>query len=246
MERHERIALPKQDLHVWYFFTPGISQRDLFARYGSELSTEELSRFRSFRFSCDSLKFLASRVLLRNSLSAYCDTDPSAWEICSARHGKPHLRPTPGMCRLKFNQSRTNDLSALVVSASCEVGIDVEDIRLIKDPMPVAAEAFTGVEVEELLHLDTGPRRLAFLENWTLKEAYLKARGVGLSGSLREVSWGRHESKRVLRFNDVGSDETNWRAFLEHPSSNHVCSVVAESSREQEIKVRFRKFHPDI
>lgn len=240
------IALQDGDLHVWYFFTSNILERDLFARYGAELSNQELNRYYSFKFARDSCKYLTSRILLRNALSSYCRTLPSDWEFCHARYGKPYLRPAPSQYRLKFNLSRTNDLSAIVISAGREVGIDVEDIRSIDDPMPVATEAFSSVEIEELLRLEPGLRRQVFLEDWTLKEAYLKARGIGLSGSLEEVSWDRSDGKRTLQFNGNKSDCVNWRALLEFPSVEHVCCVAAEFTHDRDLRFKSRNFYPDL
>ena len=62
-----------------------------------------------------------------------------------------------------------------------EVGIDVERFDRRCDMEAIARRYFSALEIQELMSLGMGDRPARFLEYWTLKEAYVKARGLGLS-----------------------------------------------------------------
>ncbi len=119
--------------------------------------------------------------MVRTVLSSYePGVPPTAWQFGTNEFGRPFvaapLVPTPP----RFNLTHAGGLIACVVSRTLEVGIDVEPIGR-RTPLAVAESRFAATEHDALVRLPLADRPRRFLEYWTLKEAYIKARGAGLS-----------------------------------------------------------------
>ena len=89
---------------------------------------------------------------------------------------------------LRFNLSHTDGLIACAVTIGREVGVDVEHIqrRLTHD---VAGRFFAPREVDDLKALPEDEQQRVFFDYWTLKEAYIKARGFGLALPLGDFAF---------------------------------------------------------
>jgi len=88
---------------------------------------------------------------------------------------------------------------ACVITRNADAGIDVEDTARIDDPMTLARHAFAAEEVADLEALTGNAQRLRFFELWTMKEACLKAMGVGLSAGLDQVPDHRQWQFQISR-----------------------------------------------
>jgi 4'-phosphopantetheinyl transferase len=122
---------------------------------------------------------------LRSICAGYLRTSPRSIEFAEGRYGKPKLA-ADSVIGLEFNLSHSGEL-ALIAAASCrEVGVDLECVRDF-DFEQVAERFFTAGEVAALRALPKPQQRLAFYKCWTSKEAFLKAKGTGMSGELDEV-----------------------------------------------------------
>jgi 4'-phosphopantetheinyl transferase len=113
-------------------------------------------------------------------LSTYADVDPADWKFRAARHGKPNISAPKKFGSLRFNLTHTRGLVICLVSRSREVGVDAEEISRKVDVDQVARHFFSKREQAALAVLPAPRRKRRFFEFWTLKEAYLKARGRGL------------------------------------------------------------------
>jgi len=118
------------------------------------LSQDERSRAARFRFDRDRRRFIVARATLRELLGRHVDTAASELRFVYNAFGKPALSPEFGG-RLKFNLSHSADLALIALATDREVGVDIEYLR------------------------PDEPR--TFFEEWTKQEAYVKARGEGLS-----------------------------------------------------------------
>jgi 4'-phosphopantetheinyl transferase len=148
-------------------------------RYLPWLTEEEKERVGRYRFDRHRREHFATRVLARAALSRYTGVPPEGWVFGAGSYGKPHVvRPAT---TLAFNLANTEGLVVCAVAAGGEVGVDVEPIVGRGDPMELAETAFSADEVAGLRATPPAERRARFVALWTLKEAYLKARGVGLS-----------------------------------------------------------------
>ena len=100
-------------------------------------------------------------------------------EILKTDMGKPYLKDVSGFC---FNISHTDGMTVLALSDS-EVGVDAEKVK--KADLRIAKRRFLKNECDYVLKADSDKR---FFEIWTKKEAFLKCKGVGLSGGLKSVN----------------------------------------------------------
>ena len=145
------------------------------------LCPEEHARAARFRSPGDRRRFVAAHGSLRAILAHYLRVGPAQVSFAYAPEGKPILA---GAAPLHFNLSHSDSLALLAVSPRREVGIDVERLRADFAPEPLAKRFFSPSECEALSRVPPDERHPAFLRLWTLKEAYLKALGTGLTSPL--------------------------------------------------------------
>ena len=103
------------------------------------------------------------------------------------RVGKPTIAHPKDIAPLSFNLSHTERLIVCLVALDREVGVDAEDTERAGETVEVADRFFSPTEVAALRALPAQSRRRRFFQYWTLKEAYIKARGMGLSLPLKPV-----------------------------------------------------------
>lgn len=174
----------------------------------------------AFAFQRDRDLYAFSHGFLRLTLARYLDADARALRFCRDVGGRPELS-TAGPAPIRFNLSHTEGLVACVVTASAPCGVDVEGFARI-DYRRLAASVLNGAERNALMALGDAQRRDRLLEIWTLKEAYLKARGLGLSQPLRELAFSDFGAAPRCdvgpTLNDCGAA---WRFWSGAPTSRH-------------------------
>jgi 4'-phosphopantetheinyl transferase len=112
-------------------------------------------------------------------LAGYTGAGPDALSLVRGAHGKPALAPP--LSWLRFNLAHSGGLALVACARGREVGIDLEQIRPDAADEAIAAHLFSSREQAELRALPAGRRAAGFFACWTRKEAYVKARGLGLS-----------------------------------------------------------------
>ncbi len=143
------------------------------------LDQSERARAERFHFEHDSQSYIAAHALTRAMLSQHTGKAPSAWCFETGPHGKPIVTGTD--VPLRFNLSHTRGLVAVAVTLQHDVGVDVEQIEPKRLGLDVAERFFAPAEVGHLRALPQAGRTDASYAYWTLKEAYIKATGLGLS-----------------------------------------------------------------
>ena len=183
-------GLPLADgqVHLWHVFSDAVTDPALLDRYRELLSPDELKRQQRFAFERDRHQFLVTRALVRTVLSSYTGHDPRAWVFRQNAYGKPEISLPAGL-PLCFNLSHTAGLVTCAVAAGGELGVDVEDLHRAREDLPLAHKYFAAAEVEALQQRPPRQRPVAFFQFWTLKEAYIKARGRGLSIPLGQFAF---------------------------------------------------------
>ena len=147
------------------------------------LAPEELARWRAFRFEADRERFLLGRAALRQLLGSWLAADPRRLMLMAGPHGKPELRleaPPPAPA---FNLAHSGDLVVLAFHALGPVGVDVEQSRPQLAWGPIARRVLPPAMVHWLDQLPEPQGREAFLQQWCLLEASLKARGTGFAAA---------------------------------------------------------------
>jgi 4'-phosphopantetheinyl transferase len=170
-------TLAKDEIHVWPTDVSRLrlNRGDL----DNLLSADELERMNRFRFEADRNNFLFCRTVLRILLASYLGASPAELRFAYSSHGKPSLAGSADT--IEFNLSHSENQLLIAVVRGRKVGVDIEkadpDLKL----MEVAQRFFSPAELRKLAAQPVQARPRLFYSYWTLKEAWLKARGDGLS-----------------------------------------------------------------
>lgn len=147
------------------------------------------------------LHYLGGRALLRHALSQAADVEPQAWRFRYGEQGKPELAPPFDRTRLVFSISHSAGAVVCAVAAGRNVGVDVEWLGRRVDECEIARRFFSAPEALDIERRSGSERSRRFFASWTLREAYVKARGEGLFHSLDGIVCdldGRDGSPRLL------------------------------------------------
>jgi surfactin synthase thioesterase subunit/phosphopantetheinyl transferase len=141
---------------------------------------DDVERARARRFIKPELarRFVAGRSRMRRILGAAVGTDPGELRLSTTASGKPFLADDHGT-GLRFNLAHSADDAALAYDFHNDVGIDLERFRSDVDCRGLAARYFSPAEIDRLASA-ADPVEW-FFRLWTGKEAYSKARGLGLN-----------------------------------------------------------------
>jgi 4'-phosphopantetheinyl transferase len=192
------VAAPGGAVDVWWI---ELTERADVADCMAVLSPDELADVRRRRRREDAEALAVSRAALRGILASYLGVAPEdvplerRCHVCGGPHGRPVLRGAAPALHCSLSRARTH---AAVAVGRAALGVDVERIRALPDLANVA-EAFAPAEQAALKALPEAERVGAFHTLWARKEAYLKARGEGLTRDLKDfVVSAPHEPAAVL------------------------------------------------
>lgn len=196
----------------------------------SLLTTDELRRAGRFHRRKDREHFVVGRGALRRILGFYLDTRPEQLRFSYTPFGKPALSDAAGGKELRFNLSHSNGMALYAVTRGREIGIDLEFIREDFEVLRLARHFFSQVEVATLTALPDELRARAFFNCWTRKEAYIKARGEGLSLPLDEfdVSLVPGEPASLLGVRHSSREASRWVLQELSPGCDYAAAVAAE------------------
>lgn len=218
--------LGADEVHVWFLpVEPGSAGSS--AKEDAVLSAAEELRRTRFVFEKDRRLYLASHILVRRVLSKYAEIPPADWSFAEGENGKPHITGPHGAPCFHFNLSHTEGLAAIAVTRDAEVGIDVELVHGIYDEQ-LARTCFTPTELKWIGEAGAARQLDRFFDLWTLKEAYLKARGTGLSTPLQELTVRPDaQTSAVIEFTSrIDDDSDSWQFERLRPTASH-CLAVA-------------------
>jgi 4'-phosphopantetheinyl transferase len=172
-------ALDPYEIHVFLARPEAQERRDIDSAWCT-LSPEERARAERFHFDRDKSIYVVAHSLLRRVLARYTRAAPEDHRFWQTRTGRPELVLPPGVAKLRFNLSHTRGLVGCAVMLDADLGFDVEAVR-VPAPLEVADQYFSRPELDVLCSLPPAEQHDGFFRFWTLKEAYLKACGMGLS-----------------------------------------------------------------
>ena len=235
----QRLNLPNRHAHLWWVRPDVFTEPEELTRYRELLPEEERQKIDRYRFSRDRHSGLITRVLARVTLSRYCDVAPNRWRFRANAHGRPEIAgPTSS---LRFNLSHTAGLIVCLVSRSRAVGVDVENLNRHHRWLDLAERFFAPTESAELKAVAGPDRPARFLEYWTLKEAYIKARGLGLAIPLNgfwfDVSGGHQGDLRVRFSETVDDDPLRWAFTLERFGGNYLIATAVGHPPNETVRV---------
>jgi len=222
-----RLKLAPAELHLWQ---ATLNDR-LAESLEGVLSAEEISRADRFHFAKDRTAFVAARGLLRTLLSVYLQTNPEELRFSYAEKGKPFLEEGQ-QGAIKFNLAHSHGMAICAFAHRREVGVDLEYIREELADEKIAERFFSVSEIEMLKSVPAELRKRAFFNCWTRKEAYIKARGEGLSMPLDEfdVSLTPGEPAALLRNHKEPQEVRRWTMRDIPAPSGYVAALVVEGN----------------
>jgi 4'-phosphopantetheinyl transferase len=200
------------------------------AEYVSLLSGDEQARAERLRFEQQRRRFIVGRGTLRIILGRYLNLSPEKVEFEYRPNGKPALLARLLHTGLCFNLSHSEEMLLLAVTQKREVGIDLETIRLNLDVERLAAQFFSPAERAELEGLPAEKRLASFFSGWTRKEAYLKARGEGLTSALDQfsVSMDPDQPAQLLEVKDDPQELSRWSFRTLTPAPGTIAALAVE------------------
>lgn len=215
-------------------------QRDpaLLASYRLALDADEIRRVQRLVFERDRHRFLVSHALLRCVLSLYGGRPPVDWRFLKGEHGKPGLVPEQRACAPAFNLSHSGSLALLAVSEDAGLlGVDIEFHRPVRNFQGLATRNFAPPEAARLPGLEGAELAGEFYDLWTLKEAFVKARGDGLSQSLADFWFSFDRPAARLCFEAMPALEPeSWRwAFWSYRLDGPYSAALARRAGDDTV-----------
>lgn len=226
------------EVHVWVA-TPSEVMTDGRAELClGLLDAAERRRHGRFRFARDRDAFLVAHALVRTTLSRYEAVAPTEWRFSTNDHGRPDISPVHGSS-LRFNLSHTEDLVACAVVREREIGVDVEAGDRRVEVLEIADRYLAPSELAQLRALDPSRHRDRFFTYWTLKEAYIKARGLGLALPLEQIAFDVVDPERIRVELDsrLGDDATSWQLLHRTHGARHHLAVCVRRGSSPELAI---------
>jgi 4'-phosphopantetheinyl transferase len=225
----DQLELSPRDIHVWH---ASLEQPiEIVTSLRSLLSADEIAKADRFKFEKDQRHFTVARGTLRKLLGAYLNTAPEEITFDYSHYGKPSLRD-PGASTLKFNLAHSGRVALYAFTVIGEVGVDVEFIRPEFIGDDIARRFFSQAEVRSLDALPDAVRPRAFFTCWSRKEAFIKAKGLGLSLGLDQfdVTLGHDLPAAVLATRWDLSEAARWSLQQIDVGADYAGAFAIESS----------------
>ncbi len=225
----EHLTLSENQVHIWRAFLT--ASRQIRASMEPVLSEEERTRAARFYFERDRHRWIIARAILRMLLARYLQLEPQHVLFISNEYGKPALAPAH-KSKLQFNLSHSRDIALYAVARGRAVGVDVEYMKDDIDYDDLAKVSFSPQEQVVLRSLAGEAKRTAFFNCWTRKEAYIKARGMGLSLPLDlfDVSLLPGEAAALLASREDPREGDRWTLQALFPCTGYAGALAVEGS----------------
>ena len=222
------LRLSDNTVHVW---RASLAQpTEVIERMAGILSADEHARAARFFLERDQRSFTVARGTLRMILGRYLAVDGRELSFQYNEYGKPSLAQPFNGASLRFNLSHSRGLALFAITSNRDVGVDVEGIRTLAHFAQIAARMFSVYENAVLRSLPPSIQLEAFFNCWTRKEAYIKARGTGLSLPLDQfdVSFAPGEPARLIAIRNEPHEMTRWTLHALLPGHGYVGALVVE------------------
>lgn len=239
-----KMACPDQKtIHIWQIFLIHLPER-IESLYRI-LSLDEQQRASHYRFTYDRSRFITGRSALRLILSEYLNISPNQIQFQLTPYGKPYLYLANHSEKINFNLTHSRDLILFAFTSNRRIGIDIEYMDDSSLDLDIARFFFSEQETEKLRSAPPSLQKQAFYTCWVRKEAYIKARGEGLSYPLDQfitafLPW---EEPALLETLDDSAEAKRW-SLKAIPTQPGYTAALAVEGRVQQIQYWQWKFDP--
>jgi 4'-phosphopantetheinyl transferase len=218
--------LGADEAHVW---VASLDQpAGMIAKLAPLLSQDECQRAERFHRPADRRRFIAGRGFLRMIISAYLALPPGQLRFTYNEYGKPAVSDDQNDRALNFNLSHSAELILYAVTRRRAVGIDIEYIREDFATLEIAEHFFSKDEVEALKLLPADQRATGFFNCWSRKEAFIKAKGMGVSYPLDRftVSLSPYGPPALLKVDDDEREVARWKMYELKPGAGYAAAMI--------------------
>jgi len=170
--------LQTNHIDLWVIEPARLSSQSL-SFLQSLLSTSEQQALKKYKHPKAHHTALITRSVSRLILSEYIALAPNEIVFIRNQHGKPEIKNNPH--HIRFNLSHNNELIVMAVCVKDDIGCDIENPQRSINIEPITRRYFSSQEHIEITNCPITEQQIRFFEIWTLKEALVKATGVGIS-----------------------------------------------------------------
>ena len=237
--------LERGGIDLWCMALRDVDTARRWGDYRSLLDAGEQARQGRLLRRADRRRDLATRALVRTVLSRYLPVAPEAWVFGADAHGRPRIVAPQGLPPIEFNIAHSGERVVLGITAERALGVDVEYTRRRADTVSLE-RYFAPAERAALAALPPGQRRRRFFELWTLKEAYLKARGLGLRLPLHGCAfeWSAPGEVRLAVSGAFADAPQRWALAQLTLRERYVLAVCAERREDQPLTLAVHEVVP--
>lgn len=235
----EHLRLDSNEVHFWRAF---LSQPTAsVAAFYRILSFDEIERAGKYRFRKDHDRFVAARGILRTILGKYLKKKPSRILFKYNKYGKPMLSGLPDNVALCFNVSHSKEAALYAFTKVGEIGIDIEYINRNLVFEEIADKFFSSDEAAMLQEISEDRKAEVFFNYWTCKEAYIKAKGHGLSLPLEKfsVSFTADKSDVLLNVADNPEESLGWIIRKLTPMPDYAAAIAVNGRNWRSVYWQF-------
>lgn len=233
-------------IHVWVANQSEFDLEFLGTNCLHWLQEEEARRFFRLRANRHKLQLLLGQFMVRTLLSAYHpEVAPANWSLVKNVYGKPALNQTSHPLPFFFNLSHSQGRLVVAVARKDGIGVDIEFCSRTRRFTRIANRYFASEEVRGLLAVADHQKQERFYRLWTLKEAYIKARGLGLAIPLQKFSFSYADSGEIfVAFEkQLGDDPNAWQFWQKNLDQNYMLAVANMRGKNQpDLQLDLRSF----
>lgn len=238
--------LPLTQVDLWFTDYVDIVDGARLDQYAALLDAEETARRQRFLFDRDRRAYAISHALLRTTLSHYAAVPPEQWVFTWNNYGRPEIDEPAAYRDLRFNLSHTRGAALVGVVKNLDLGVDLEMIDRDAACVELADRYFSPREVAELRSHPTANRRDRFFDYWTLKEAYIKARGMGLAIPLDQFSYLLDDASPIgIEFSpELPDAPADWQFTKFRPAERFQAAVAVKRGSSSPLQFVLRHVVP--
>ncbi len=211
------------------------------ARCLAVLGPKERQQLHKFHFQKDRLLYLHAHAMLRRLLSGYLSCTPQELVFENNAYGKPALKYPS---QLSFNLSHAHQAAVLVIGADpqLDLGVDIEFMQDRGELVSLADHYFSATEATLLKQQPISKQCAVFFKLWTLKEAYIKAIGKGLSIDLDSFSFGSLDQGITIDHGSHAEHHHGWFVAQAMPFDAYQMAVAVRNTQLETIEPGIRSF----
>ena len=234
------MELDNNQVNLYFSYPEQVTEPALLSRYQDLLTEDESLQMSRYYYAGHRHQYLMTRALIRTCLSTFHPVEPAQWRFTTNQFGKPEVSHPQVQPALSFNLSHASGLIICGITKAVAIGVDVEDThRTTRAAFNSLASYFSEQEIRDLRELPEEQQKQRFFDYWTLKEAYIKARGMGFSLPLDKFGF-RFMANQLDGFSihpDLEDDPDHWQ-FWRISVDDRYRVAVAVNTRQHDFEVK--------